>query len=109
MNTDEDLPKALQPQFVLDVEKEELGINAGLQDRVVQTYEGVVFMDFHNDLLEGQVCVTSLCHVTVPRHCATSLCHVTHSDLLEGQGHGQYERLDVRLLPRLWLAYDAGV
>ena len=34
------------PQIILDVEREELGISAGLQDRVVQTYEGLVFMDF---------------------------------------------------------------
>ena len=31
-----DLPVEIQPQFILDVEKEELHINAGLQDRVVQ-------------------------------------------------------------------------
>ena len=31
-----DIPKELQPKFILDVEKEELKINAGLQDRVVQ-------------------------------------------------------------------------
>ena len=34
--TSQDMPKTLQPQFILDVEKEELRINAGLQDRVVQ-------------------------------------------------------------------------
>ena len=28
------------------LETEELGIAAGLQDRVVQTYEGLVYMDF---------------------------------------------------------------
>ena len=32
----QDMPKELQPQFILDVEKEELFINAGLQDRVIQ-------------------------------------------------------------------------
>ena len=31
-----DLPKEVQPQFILDVEKSELHINAGLQDRVIQ-------------------------------------------------------------------------
>jgi hypothetical protein len=29
-----------QPQFVLDVEVHELRINAGLQDRVIQKYNG---------------------------------------------------------------------
>ncbi|XP_076061938.1 uncharacterized protein LOC143037500 isoform X2 [Oratosquilla oratoria] len=50
--TDHDMPKMLQPQFILDVEKEELFINAGLQDRVVQVYEGLVFMDFSEDLMK---------------------------------------------------------
>ena len=30
------MPKQIQPNFVLDVEKSELSIQAGLQDRVVQ-------------------------------------------------------------------------
>lgn len=34
------------PQLILDIESEELGIAAGLQDRVIQTYGGMVFMDF---------------------------------------------------------------
>jgi hypothetical protein len=34
--TEADLPKELQPQFILDVEKSELNISAGLQDRVIQ-------------------------------------------------------------------------
>lgn len=44
--TSEDIPLEIQPNLVLSVETEELGINAGLQDRVVQTYGGTVFMDF---------------------------------------------------------------
>src|SRR3989454_3033334 len=35
-----------QPTFVLLVEQEELGITVGLQDRVIQVYEGLVYMDF---------------------------------------------------------------
>ncbi len=34
--TKADMPKELQPQFILDVEKSELNISAGLQDRVIQ-------------------------------------------------------------------------
>jgi len=34
--TEADLPKPMQPQFILDVEKSELNIGAGLQDRVIQ-------------------------------------------------------------------------
>lgn len=41
-----DIPKQVQPSLVLSVENGELGIAAGLQDRVIQCYEGVVFMNF---------------------------------------------------------------
>ena len=40
------LPLEVQPTFVLMVEQEELGITVGLQDRVIQVYEGLVYMDF---------------------------------------------------------------
>lgn len=40
------IPLEAQPTFVLSVEQEELHIAAGLQDRVIQVYEGVVYMDF---------------------------------------------------------------
>jgi glucuronokinase len=43
-----------QPNLVLSAEVEELGIEAGLQDRVVQVYEGLVFMDFSRDLMEDR-------------------------------------------------------
>src|SRR5262249_35814956 len=41
-----EIPLVVQPSFVLSVEREELGIAAGLQDRVIQVYEGLVSMDF---------------------------------------------------------------
>lgn len=34
------------PQIILNIEKQELGISAGLQDRVIQWYGGLVAMDF---------------------------------------------------------------
>lgn len=40
--------------LVLSVEKQELGIAAGLQDRVAQAYETPVFMDFDRAIMEGQ-------------------------------------------------------
>lgn len=43
---DVDIPKPVQPNVILSVETDELGISAGLQDRVIQVYEGCVFMDF---------------------------------------------------------------
>ncbi|MFM2179519.1 MAG: hypothetical protein RL015_3617 [Verrucomicrobiota bacterium] len=47
-----EIPKHLLPSLVLSVENDELGIPAGLQDRVIQGYEGVVFMDFNRASVE---------------------------------------------------------
>ncbi len=44
----------IQPNLILSVERDELGLTAGLQDRVIQVYEGVVFMDFDRVLMERQ-------------------------------------------------------
>jgi len=40
--------------MVLAVETEELNISAGLQDRVAQAYEGLVYMDFDRDRMEHE-------------------------------------------------------
>ena len=45
------IPLPVQPALILSAEKDELGIGAGLQDRVIQTYEGVVYMDFAKELM----------------------------------------------------------
>jgi glucuronokinase len=47
-----EIPKHLLPSLVLSVENDELGIPAGLQDRVIQSYEGMVFMDFNRAQVE---------------------------------------------------------
>ncbi|MDB5295625.1 MAG: D,D-heptose 7-phosphate kinase [Phycisphaerales bacterium] len=47
-----DIPKHYLPTLVLAAEREELAINAGLQDRVIQVYEGIVYMDFERQHLE---------------------------------------------------------
>lgn len=47
-----EIPLEELPSLVLSVETEELGINAGLQDRVIQAYEGCVFMDFDKSIME---------------------------------------------------------
>jgi glucuronokinase len=49
-----DIPLPLLPTLVMKAETEELGIAAGLQDRVIQCYEGCVYMDFNRDLVETQ-------------------------------------------------------
>ena len=72
--TDADIPKPIQANLILSVETEELEINAGLQDRVIQVYGGTVFMDFSKDLIDKQ-------------------------------GHGNYEYLDSSSIPPVFLAY----
>jgi glucuronokinase len=72
------IPEELLPSIILATEVEELGINAGLQDRVIQVYEGCVFMDFER------------------KH-------------LEKKGYGKHEKLDPRLLPRLYIAYKTNL
>ena len=75
-----EIPKRVQPSLILSVETEELGIAAGLQDRVIQVYEGLVYMDFAQQRMES---IHGLC------------C-------------GVYEPLDPALLPPLYLAYNTG-
>ncbi|MFO0807763.1 MAG: hypothetical protein U0746_03995 [Gemmataceae bacterium] len=48
------IPLEVQPSLALSVEVEELGIAAGLQDRVIQVYEGLVSMDFGKDAMRGR-------------------------------------------------------
>src|SRR4051794_25086300 len=48
------IPLEQLPQLTLSVERDELNIAAGLQDRVIQNYEGMVFMDFDRALIEGR-------------------------------------------------------
>ena len=49
---DVDIPLKILPSLVLSAEVDELGINAGLQDRVIQAYEGCVFMDFEKEHMD---------------------------------------------------------
>ena len=46
------IPRHELPSLALSVERDELNISAGLQDRVIQAYEGVVYMDFDRKLLD---------------------------------------------------------
>ncbi|MES2622400.1 MAG: GHMP kinase [Bacteroidota bacterium] len=49
-----DIPKPLLANLILSVEKDELHIGAGLQDRVAQVYGCPVFMNFKKELLVQQ-------------------------------------------------------
>ena len=75
------IPIEVRPSLVLSVETDELGIAAGLQDRVIQVYGGAVFMDFSKGRMQS----------------------------LKGMSCGVYEPLDPALLPPLYLAYNTAV
>lgn len=45
------IPMPEEANLILSVEKEELQIGAGLQDRVAQVYQGLVYMDFDRELM----------------------------------------------------------
>ena len=48
------IAKPALANLALSVESDELGIGAGLQDRVAQVYEGLTFMDFDRELMESR-------------------------------------------------------
>ncbi len=74
--SDADIPKAVQPNLILEAETEELDISAGPQDRVVVVYGGLVCMDFTEQAYS-----------------------------INGGLHGDYEKLDPAVLPPLFIAY----
>ena len=49
-----DIPLPIQANLVLETETRELNVPAGLQDRVVQAYQGLVYMDFSRSLMESR-------------------------------------------------------
>jgi glucuronokinase len=69
------IDKRIQPTIALSAETSELGIGGGLQDRVVQVYEGLVSMDF------------------------------SRMENVAGYQCGYYEPLNPELLPRAYLAW----
>jgi glucuronokinase len=63
-----EIPKPEQANLILAVEAEELKIPAGLQDRVIQVYEGLVYMDFNKELMarRGYGCYEALDPALLP-------------------------------------------
>ena len=49
-----DIPLPIQANLILETETHELGVPAGLQDRVIQTYQGLVYMDFSKEVMDRQ-------------------------------------------------------
>lgn len=77
--TDLDVPREILPSIALRVETEHLNLTAGLQGRVVQTYGGLMAMNF------GEMT----------------------TDARFGVSHGEYHDVDPSSLPSLFLAYRA--
>lgn len=46
------IPQEILPSLILNTELEELGINAGFMDRVIQVYEGCVYMDLDQRIID---------------------------------------------------------
>jgi glucuronokinase len=100
-----DIPLEAQPMLVLSVEKEELGISAGLQDRVIQVYEGLVYMDFdkvHEHIVEGLKCyiyepmpISLLPPLYIAYHCSLSEpTEVFHNDIRGRFDRGEQKVID---------------
>lgn len=51
---DVEIPQPILPTLILEAERDELGINAGFMDRVIQVYEGCVFMDLDREIVHAQ-------------------------------------------------------
>jgi glucuronokinase len=51
---DLDIPLPIQANLALETETRELNVPAGLQDRVVQAYQGLVYMDFSRSLMDAR-------------------------------------------------------
>lgn len=49
-----EIPPEIQAKIALETETVELGVGAGLQDRVIQVYEGLVYMDFERRIMDEQ-------------------------------------------------------
>lgn len=49
-----EIPLEVLPNLALSAEMDELGITAGMQDRVIQTYEGCVYMNFDQNIIQQQ-------------------------------------------------------
>ena len=75
------IPKPELANLILSVETKELAISAGLQDRVAQVYQGLVFMDFDRALMERQ---TFGRYVPMPADALPPLYIAYRTELSEG-------------------------
>ncbi len=98
---EEQIPLRLQPQLALAVERDELGISAGLQDRVAQVYGGLVYMDFDADHMaaHGHGRYEKLSLELLPD---LYLAYIPHSTMTSGRAHNpirfRYEQGDMEVI-----------
>lgn len=95
------IPKHILPNLIMSTETEELEIPAGLQDRVVQTYGGLVYMDFDEELMKrGFGLYESLDPSLLPPlfiaydDSATEGTEVFHTDIRERYRRGERKVID---------------
>ncbi len=94
----------VQPSLVLSVETEELGIAAGLQDRVIQCYEGLVYMDFDRACAEQRDGFTTYRYEPLATDWLPNFYIAYHADLSEptetfhNDIRGRYNRGDVMVV-----------
>ena len=75
---DVSIPPHLLASLALSAERDELGIPAGLQDRVVQAYEGIVYMDFARSAMKDE----------------------------GGLVYGSYEPIELERIPNFYIGYS---
>src|SRR5215471_14938411 len=51
---DVQIPDPIRANLALETETKELGVPAGLQDRVIQAFEGLIYMNFARDIMDRQ-------------------------------------------------------
>ena len=99
-----EIPLEAQPTFVLSVEREELGIAAGLQDRVIQCYEGLVYMDFERSREHSVAGLTAYHYEPLPTDWLPSFYIAYHANLSEptetfhNDIRGRYNRGDATVI-----------
>jgi len=107
-----DIPLPIQANIALETETRELGVPAGLQDRVVQAYQGLVYMDFSRALMESRgygeyerMDAALLPNVYVAYRTTLSQgTEVFHANLRERWRRGEPEVVEAM---ELWAAYAA--
>ena len=92
-----EIPLEIQPTICLEAERDELGINCGFQDRVIQIYNGLVFMDFEKSFIKSHNYgrYEQLWRAAEPKAKA------------EGEQRNDRPPFDFGLGLRLYIAYDA--